>query len=353
MLSNMTDRFKTHNVVSNDLTFNPDQIDPNLINAWGIVEVDNSIWINSNQGHFLIHYDLRGNVIDPPSSSINIPINATISSGGSPTGLVVNNTNGFPTQTGLSSPPSSLILCTLEGLICTYNPSVNPTQVFIVASTAGAIYTGLTIIDNYLYVANFSNNSIDVFALDFTKLNFGLLNNSPFVDKKISDPIPTDYAPFNVANIDNYLFVAYAKQFPASIYPPVIGSGNGFISIFRPDGTFIRRFASRDPLDTPWAMMVAPYGFGVYEGQLLVGNNGDGTINVFNIKKYSSHLGKFIDSLRDINCDEIILDGLYGLTPIYHHNVIYAASGPGSSTLPIGLDGLITRIRPLGPLDFC
>src|SRR3984893_2346875 len=44
---------------------------------------------------------------------------------------------------------------------------------------------------------------------------------------------------------------------------------------------YLSRCASAGPLNAPWGIALAPAGFGSFEGDLLIGNFGDGTINIF------------------------------------------------------------------------
>jgi hypothetical protein len=57
----------------------------------------------------------------------------------------------------------------------------------------------------------------------------------------------------------------------------VKGAGHGFIDIFTTDGFFVRRFASRGFLNSPWGLAIAPADFGIASGKLLVGNQGTAT----------------------------------------------------------------------------
>jgi uncharacterized protein (TIGR03118 family) len=50
---------------------------------------------------------------------------------------------------------------------------------------------------------------------------------------------------------------------------------------FDTNGNLIRRVISDGALDAPWAVALAPAGFGDFGGALLVGNFGDGRINAF------------------------------------------------------------------------
>src|ERR1700730_18744883 len=44
---------------------------------------------------------------------------------------------------------------------------------------------------------------------------------------------------------------------------------------------YLSRCASAGPLNAPWGIALAPAGFGSFEGDLLIGNFGDGTINIY------------------------------------------------------------------------
>ena len=59
------------------------------------------------------------------------------------------------------------------------------------------------------------------------------------------------------------------------------GAGLGYVDVFDFSGNFISRFASAGPLNAPWGIALAPAGFGSFQGDLLIGNFGDGTINIF------------------------------------------------------------------------
>ena len=59
------------------------------------------------------------------------------------------------------------------------------------------------------------------------------------------------------------------------------GAGLGYVDIFDFSGNLVNRFASGGVLNAPWGIAIAPAGFGSLEGDVLIGNFGDGTINVF------------------------------------------------------------------------
>jgi uncharacterized protein (TIGR03118 family) len=88
----------------------------------------------------------------------------------------------------------------------------------------------------------------------------------------------------------------------------VAGAGNGFVDVYDLNGHLLQRLISNGPLNSPWGLVIAPFGFGSFSGDLLVGNFGDGTINVFN-PTTSASLGQ----LQDASGNAIMIDGLWGL----------------------------------------
>src|SRR6202043_2051363 len=113
--------------------------------------------------------------------------------------------------------------------------------------------------------------------------------------------IPPGYAPFGIANI-----VTYAKQ-NAEKHDDVAGQGHGFVDVFDTDGHLLRRLISRGPLDSPWGVARASYAFGRFSGDILVGNFGNGRINVFDEN------GRFIDELDDKDGKTLGIDRLWTL----------------------------------------
>ena len=109
-----------------------------------------------------------------------------------------------------------------------------------------------------------------------------MFNSNFQLVKSFTDPtVPDGYAPFNVQVLDGKLFVTFAQQ-DADRHDDVAGPGHGFVDEFNLKGQMIERVASHGPLNSPWGLAIAPNGFGEFSGDLLVGNFGDGTINVFN-----------------------------------------------------------------------
>ena len=104
-------------------------------------------------------------------------------------------------------------------------------------------------------------------------------SSTPDLAGKFVDPgIPNSFAPFNISKLGNTIYVTYALQNGKDDKP---GPGNGFVSAFDQNGTFLRRIGNHGTLNSPWGLAIAPSGFGSLAGDLLVGNFGDGRINIF------------------------------------------------------------------------
>ena len=54
--------------------------------------------------------------------------------------------------------------------------------------------------------------------------------------------------------------------------------------MFDEQGNFQQRLISGDALNAPWGMAIAPATYGSLGGKLLVGNFGDGRINVYELE---------------------------------------------------------------------
>jgi uncharacterized protein (TIGR03118 family) len=265
---------------------------PQTVNSWGIVILgdkcckcdDEVLWVANNGSDTLVKYSKKGMLLQV--------VNVT---GQAPTGLVVNNTHTF--QNAL------LITATENGTIEIYNPLVNANNTIVVVTTPDAVYKGLAIADNKLYVANFHSGNVEVYDGNFTLL-------STFTDPAL---VNSGYAPFNIIARKNRIYVTFAKQ-DEDKHDDVKGDGFGYIDIFSPVGSFLHRFINREPLNAPWGLLFSKCGNFLY-----VGNFGDGRINIFDKN------GVFISPLHDKNGNILVLDGLWGI--VEGKRGIYFASG--------------------------
>jgi uncharacterized protein (TIGR03118 family) len=149
--------------------------------------------------------------------------------------------------------------------------------------------------------------------------------------------LPAGFAPHGIHNIDGDLYVAYAKQ-DAPKHDDVAGAHLGLVDVFDTDGHLLRRFATGDQLNAPWGVALAPAGFGQFAGDILVGNFGDGRINVYGKD------GEFIDQLEDSNGRPMTIDGLWALNfgggVKSSPDTLYFSAGPNGGSE--GLFGTIT-----------
>ena len=277
--------------------------DPNLANAWGLAAGPATpIWVANNHTDTSTLY--RGAVGGAPISKVPLVVNIA---GGAPTGVVFNDGTGFVvSDTSGASGGARFIFSSEGGDITGWNPAVPPpppsTQSQPAAHVNGAVYKGLALATSShgprLLAANFAAGTIDVFDTTFTLLH----------DGKFTDPsLPSNYAPFNVTVLNGKVFVSYAQQDPNGP-DDVKGPGHGYIDVYDPDGNLLRRVVSGGALNSPWGMAIAPAGFGRFSGKLLVGNFGDGHINVYSLKS-----GKHRGMLATDDESPVTIDGLWAL----------------------------------------
>jgi uncharacterized protein (TIGR03118 family) len=257
--------------------------DTNLVNPWGLAFGPSTFfWISDNHAGLSTLYNSTGAI---QSLVVTIPPPTGAQPPAAPTGVVFNNTTSFD----LGGTPARFIFASEDGTIVAWNSGPNAV-LKVDNSTSNAIYKGLAIASsggsNYIYATDFHNGKIDVFDSNFAPAT---------LTGSFSDPtIPTGFAPFNIANIGGNLYVTYAVQ-DADAEDDVSGPGNGFINVFDPSGTLLKRFTSNGDLNSPWGMTMAPATFGKFGGDLLVGNFGDGTINAFDPTTGAS-LGRLTDA---------------------------------------------------------
>jgi uncharacterized protein (TIGR03118 family) len=265
-------------------------IDPLLVNGWGLAYLPGgAFWVSDAGSGWSTLYDGSGN---PQSLQVLIPA-ANGPYGGSPTGIVANNSEqGFLVQ-GWSS---YFIFATLDGTIQGWSPISNPTESIIAVnnSTSGASYTGLAITNktsgNMIYAADFANAKVDIYDS-----NFHLV-------KSFTDPsLPSNFVPFGIQDIQGKVLVAYADA---------SGGPSGVIDVFTEDGVFLKHFIKGSPLNQPWGMALAPSNFGALSNTLLVSNNLNavGDINGFN-----TTTGKFVGTVTGSNGKPIHIDQIWGI----------------------------------------
>jgi uncharacterized protein (TIGR03118 family) len=194
-------------------------------------------------------------------------------------------------------------------------------------SGSGAIYKGIAVgLDggaDRLFAADFHNGLVARWDPSFTRI----LSGGAFLDPTL----PAGYAPFNVAYIGGGVYVTYALG-DAAGHDDVPGAGHGFVDVFNPDGTFVKRLISGGVLNSPWGLALAPAGFGEFAGDLLVGNFGDGLIHAFD-----PNTGGLVGTISDATNTPIAIDGVWALAfGNGQHNqgldTLFFTAGPGGET---------------------
>lgn len=273
--------------------------DPNLVNAWGLAFNPQGVaWISANGTGLAIAYDSAGAekiaVTVPPPSGGQPPA--------APTGQVFNaDTNAFLGDL--------FIFVTEDGTISGWQPSDATNAVLRVDnSTTQAVYKGATIAKvgprSLLIATDFHNAKVDVFDDHY----------NPVTNRQgaFQDPcLPAGYAPFDVKARSNRLFVTYALQNDEK-HDDVKGPGNGFVDVYDLGGRLMGRLISRGALNSPWGLAFKSDGAGPVE--LLVGNFGDGRINVFELSERPAAMeATFIGQIGDSTGTAITIDGLWAL----------------------------------------
>jgi uncharacterized protein (TIGR03118 family) len=220
-----------------------------------------------------------------------------------PTGNLFNPTSGFVVANATSSGSAIFIFAGATGTISGWNRTVDLHHAIVAVNNfPQASYTGIALGTNstgtFLYAANFTQQRIDVFTSTFAPTTLA---------GSFTDPtVPSDFAPFNIENINGLLFVTYAKLNPAT-GQDTAGVGNGYVAIFDSNGNLVQHLASQGLLNSPWGMAIAPSTFQNAQGDLLVGNFGDGHINVFRLSD-----GRFRGQLMASD-QPLVIPGLWAL----------------------------------------
>jgi uncharacterized protein (TIGR03118 family) len=315
--------------------------DADLKNPWGISFSPSApgapgspFWISDNGTGLATLYS-----VDPTTDAtaklgfVTIP---SFPSGGTgnPTGQVFNSTTGFNSD--------RFLFVSEDGTISGWRGSIglgNTAEVLQTGDPAN-IYKGVTLEaiggHTYLLAANFGTGNIDVRKGD---------SGAPDLTGKFTDPnLPANYAPFNIEKIGDKLYVTYAVRNGTG--DDQKGPGNGIVNVFDVNGNLLGRIASNGgSLNSPWGMAIAPASFGNIAGDLLVGNFGDGRLNIFGLN--ANNTGTFLGQFLGADANPLAIDGLWGLTAGNDGSAgssqkLYFTSGPNGEEN--GLFGVIQSV---------
>jgi uncharacterized protein (TIGR03118 family) len=265
----------------------PTTIDANLSNPWGLAIAPGlPFWVSDNNSNLATLYSGTGAIqTNAITGTTDVGIAIPASAAGvqaNPTGQVYNGGGGFliPTKAGQES--ALFIFDGEGGTIAAWANDSGATAVTAYDDGAAnganhAVYKGLALATvngaTFLYATDLHNNKVDVFDTSF--------NKPAAMQGKFIDPtIPKGFVPFGIAALNDHLYVSYAMR-DAALHDETSGAGLGYVDVFDFSGNFVNRFASAGALNAPWGMAIAPAGFGSLAGDLLIGNFGDGKINIF------------------------------------------------------------------------
>jgi len=272
--------FVQTNLVTNDQTVNAAKItDTNLVNAWGVSHSSGSpFWVSDNGTHLATLYSV--NPATDATTKVATPNNIAIPGIGNVTGQAFAGLAG-------SFNGDNFLFVSEDGTISGWRSPLTTAEVLQLADPANS-YKGAAFANiggnGYLYAANFLTGKVDVL-----KGNAG----APNLTGTFTDPgLPSGYAPFNVENLGGKIYVTYAQ--PSGTGDENHGAGLGFVSVFDLQGNFLGRIASQGTLNAPWGLEIAPASFGLFAGDLLVGNFGDGRISVFSLGATPAFQGQLL-----------------------------------------------------------
>lgn len=270
--------------------------DTNLVGAWGITRSSTSPWwVNTTVSGLSLVINATG---QPLSAIVAIPPTNPATA----TGIAAAPGTGFEVA---SNTPARFIFATLNGTISAWSSSQSNTHLAVlkVDNSGVASYSGLTLATNngqdFLYVANFGQDRIDVFDDTFSPVS---LPAGAFTDHKV----PSNLAVFNVQSIGESLYVTYA---PTNVFGGGTGPGQGFVEVYDVNGRLLRRLQRGFWMNAPWGLTLAPADFGLLSNRILVGMYGSSAIAAFDTRH-----GDFQDFVRNTDGLPLVIDkGLWGL----------------------------------------
>lgn len=356
-------------------------MDPNLQNAWGLTRSAGSPWwvANNNSGTSTLYSisqtstGLAAAIVSlPPNGFVTVPPPAfEPTAAATPTGVVFNGSaTDFLLSTGKSA---HFIFDTEDGTISAWAGGAEAELEVDNSQNGGpngAVYKGLTSGElngnKYLYATNFRSGRVEIYDTHFKRVHFGhdAFNPNAGCDDDdhgdrdhrddrdhhdrhgdCDDRVPDGYAPFNVQNIGDNLFVTYAQQ-DAPRHDPVGGSGFGYVKIFTLDGHLVGHLQHGDWMNAPWGVVWTTRDWGTFSNSILVGNFRSGWIAAFDGFTY-----QFKGFVENPDNSLMFIDGIWSLTfgndaSAGPADTMFFTAGPNDET-----NGLFGTITPTDGTD--
>jgi len=390
------DAYFQTNLVANSEAYNPQIVDPNMTDAWGLAlrppGAGGHFWVADAVGGTSVEYtgDVNGITLHQDglaTVSLDTP-QFTDHGYAFVTGVVYNSASDFsgqPVEFAVSGPANNLssgtpvpipggtsgsskfVFVTEDGAInawrsntatamptapikvdysktSSYFPYATNSVFTGVAMTQNVYTSGAFVTNgvggsgNLLFAADQRNNAIQVFSNQWQDVTSSFHFATPATVGGLH--------PFNVVDLAGHLFVTYAQFNPSGDegQEQNEGAGLGHIVEYNENGTLARDFhdeanTSAGVLDEPWGVAIAPSTFGIYGGDVLVSNFGDGKVAAFD-----PVTGDFLGNLKDQHGDDISIDGIWGLAfgngvSLGDANSLYFTAGPEAEQ-----DGLFGKL---------
>jgi len=319
---------KQTNIVSGPEANLAPKADPKLVNGWGVAFDARTglAWVSAADSGTIEVLHANGSV----EKSVSMP------AGFAPTGAVFNASRSFAGDDFIfASEDGSVAGVMRDQLAGTPRITGRPT---------GTNYKGLTIgtvnHQRMLFVADFGDGTNDPGKVDVFDDAYQIQRTG----HAFSDPdAPADFAPFNVMAVGNFLVVTYAKRSTEDAGDDQAGAGFGMVDLFNlEDGTLIKQLipgGDGSQLNAPWGLALSFEHHERGSVDLLVGNFGDGHINVYEVSLRSKEIrADFEGALGNKKTRQPLeIEGLWGIAfgsgkAGFGADDLYFAAGPADES---------------------
>ncbi len=282
---------------------------PELSSIPGAFPAAANFWISAAGSGFNYVFPPAG----PLAFKVIVPLGAQPTQAGLPAGAVSTaSSTGFLLPNGAAP---NFFFSTLDGTISGWNAKLGTnnavSQIVINNSGNGATYAGLALLNtangSFLLAPNFTGGTVEVYNSNYQAAKLA----GSFTDPNL----PSGYSPFGIHILGSQIFVTYAQKPAQAPFKANIGPGLGVVDSYDLTGNFKARVATGGNLDAPWGVAIAPASFGIFSNDLLIGNQGDGKINVYDPATFA-YQGQLFDATGKSLAYANLWELLPGGTPV-------------------------------------